>query len=174
MLISRSYSFLRIVSKTKDGETVTNYSPRFTISGMTGSFPALVKEALAEAPITDTDTPVINIAGDETELKKRQGGAPIGAGAAATATAAADGSYDMEYTLQTGETKYAPMQRVPSSKITKSKASMQYPTSSYSPYSTYASMPKQKITVTQSGTFTTSSKEATVRHALRAQVMNNG
>ncbi|EOD44692.1 putative xaa-pro dipeptidase protein [Neofusicoccum parvum UCRNP2] len=158
---AESAYFFRIVSKTKDGETITNYSPRFTLSGMAGKFPASVQEALDAEPILDTDAPVIEDAND-TELKKRQGGAPIGAGAAATATAvAAGGSYTIPYTMQTGLTKYAPMQRVPSSKITKSSASMQFPTSNYTPYTTYASIPTQVMTVTQSGTFTISSREAT-------------
>ncbi|KKY21892.1 putative xaa-pro dipeptidase [Diplodia seriata] len=160
--------FFRIVSSTKDGQTYTNYSPRFTLAGMTGSFPEVVQEALAANPIIDTDPPVIAALDDDsdTELKKRQGAAPIGVGAAATVTAAG-GSYTIPYTMQTGLTKYAPMQRVPSSKITKSDASRQYPTSAYTAYTTYAKIPTQVMTVTQSGTFTISSKEATRLHELR-------
>ncbi|KAK0654651.1 Cell wall synthesis protein KRE9 [Lasiodiplodia hormozganensis] len=154
--------FFRIVSLTKDGQAYTTYSPRFTLYGMTGSFPEPVQEALAANPIIDTDPPVIAISDDEsdTELKKRQGAAPIGAGVAATVTAAG-GSYTIPYTMQTGLTKYAPMQRVPSSKITKSDPSRQFPTSAYTAYTTYAKTPTQVMTVTQSGTFTISSKEAT-------------
>ena len=130
---------------------------------MTGSFPEAVTEALNANPIIDTAPPAIAIHEDESnaELKKRQGGVPIGAGATATAPAAG-GSYTVPYTMQTGVTRYAPMQRVPSSKITKESASPQYPTSAYTAYKTFARAPKQEMTVTQAGTFTISSREATV------------
>lgn len=150
--------FFRMVSKTKNGETVTNYSSRFTLFGMAGGFPASVQEALDADPIIDTDAPIVP-GEEESELKKRQGAAPIGG--AANTVAGAAGSYTIPYTMQTGATRYAPMQRVPSSKITMKTASAQFPTSAYTAYTTYAPTPTAVMTVTQSGTFTATSKEAT-------------
>lgn len=148
-----------MVSKTKNGETVTNYSSRFTLFGMAGGFPASVQEALDADPIIDTNAPIVP-GEEESELKKRQGAAPIGG--AANTVAGAAGSYTIPYTMQTGATRYAPMQRVPSSKITMKTASAQFPTSAYTAYTTYAPTPTAVMTVTQSGTFTATSKEATV------------
>ncbi|EKG15562.1 hypothetical protein MPH_07228 [Macrophomina phaseolina MS6] len=153
--------FFRMSSKTKDGETVISYSPRFTLFGMAGSFPAEIQEALEANPIIDPDPPLIPSDNEQnSELRKRQGGAPIGVGAGNTAAGAA-GSFTIPYTMQTGLTRYAPMQGVPSSKITQSTASRQYPTSAYTVYTTYAPTPTAVMTVTQGGTFTISSKEAT-------------
>ncbi|KAK7706497.1 Cell wall synthesis protein kre9 precursor [Botryosphaeria dothidea] len=151
-------AFFRMVSKTKNGETVTNYSSRFTLFGMAGGFPASVQEALDADPIIDTNAPIVP-GEEESELKKRQGAAPIGG--AANTVAGAAGSYTIPYTMQTGATRYAPMQRVPSSKITMKTASAQFPTSAYTAYTTYAPTPTAVMTVTQSGTFTATSKEAT-------------
>ncbi|KFX86183.1 hypothetical protein V490_09185, partial [Pseudogymnoascus sp. VKM F-3557] len=47
--------FLGIQSTTKSGQFITNYSPRFTLTSMTGSFPDTIKAALST--VSDTTGP---------------------------------------------------------------------------------------------------------------------
>ncbi|KAK8188414.1 hypothetical protein HDK77DRAFT_451299 [Phyllosticta capitalensis] len=143
--------FFRIVSTTKDGQTVTNYSPRFTLQGMSGKFPESIAESL-QGSILDISPGDLN----HFELRQQVGGA-----AAVSASDAADASYFLAYTAQTGLTRYAPMQKVPGSTITKSQTSMLYPTSSFTKYTTYGSAPDAQVTVTLSQTYTHTSLEAT-------------
>jgi glucose dehydrogenase len=112
---------------------------------MTGTFPASIKTGLAS--ITDTNSP-----------------ARIDATTNAAAPAGA-AEFDVEYTMQTGATRYAPMQKVPASKITKKKASPQYPTSSVPIAKKFLPTPKVQTTVTQSQTFSVQSMENTAKAA---------
>ena len=148
MLISVT-SFLKMISVATAGGTVTNYSPRFSLTGMTGSFPANVQAGLADIKGT---------AGPETENNAGKNAANPAAGSGAS------GAYGVPYTLQTGATKYAPMQGHPGTKITKNNPTPQYPTSSYSAYTTIAPTPVQKTTITMSATYSTSSHENSVCH----------
>lgn len=136
--------FLQIISVPKTGGgTVMNFSPRFSLSGMTGSFPAAIKTAAQG---------VTGTAGPNTQ------NAVIGAGVNQAAVAP-QGSYAVNYADQDGPTKYAPMVSQPGTKITAKTASARYPTSSVSFYKTYAPIPKQVTTQTMSQTFTVSSVE---------------
>ena len=139
-------SFLQIVSVPKSGGgTVTNYSPRFTLSGMTGSFPAAIKTAAQG---------VTGTAGPAT-----QNAIVAAGGNQAAVSNAPQGSFALDYADQDGPTKYAPMQGHPGTKITAKTASARYPTSSVSYYHTFAPIPKQLTTQTLSQTFTVSSIE---------------
>ena len=125
---------------------MTNYSPRFSLSGMTGSFPAAIKTAAQG--VTGTAGPatlnaVIAVGGNQ-------------------AAVAPQGSYAVNYADQDGPTKYAPMVIQPGTKITAKTASARYPTSSVSFYKTYAPIPKQVTTQTVSQTFSVSSVENSV------------
>lgn len=120
-----------------------NYSDRFSLSGMTGTFPPAIADA-AKA-ITDTKGPPTqnNIAGGD------------GAASAPSGTVA-------DYTAQTGTIRYAPMQGRPGTKITAKSASRMYPTSSVPIATTILPPAKQSNTVTSSNTFSTESMENTV------------
>ena len=139
-------SFLQIISVPKSGGgTVTNYSPRFTLSGMTGSFPAAIKTAAQGVTGTAgpaTQNAVVAAGGDQASVSNIP-----------------QGSYAIKYADQDGPTKYAPMQGRPGTKITAKTASARYPTSSVSYYHTFAPIPKQVTTQTMSQTFTVSSVE---------------
>ncbi|KAK8159853.1 hypothetical protein IWX90DRAFT_312996 [Phyllosticta citrichinensis] len=143
--------FWRIVSTTKDGRTVTNYSPRFSLHGMSGKFPESIAESLKDS-ILDVASP-----GDLNHFELRQ---QVG-GAAAAASDLADASYLLAYTLQTGLTRYAPMPKIPGSTITKSHTTMLYPTSAFTKFTTPGKSPDAQMTLTQSQTYSHTSIEAT-------------
>jgi len=138
------YSFLKMISVPKEGGTVTNYSPRFSLSGMTGTFPANVLAGAKAVTGTDGPPTVNQVANN------------------ANPASAAASDYAVPYTMQTGLTKFAPMQPVPPSKITKKNPTPQYPTSAVSLASTFLPTPKQVTTMTMSQTFSVSSMENTV------------
>ncbi len=112
-----------------------NYSSRFTLTGMTGTFPPNV-EAGIKAVVGTGGPPAQN------NVNKDPG---AGAGGAA--------GFSVPYSLQTGLTKYAPMQGKPGTKITAGKASAMYPTSSVVIANTFLPIPSQVTTVTMSGTY---------------------
>jgi len=136
--------FLKIISVAKEGGTVTNYSPRFSLSGMTGTFPPNVLAGAKAVTGTDGPPAVNQVANNANNA------APVGAS-----------EYAVPYTMQTGLTKFAPMQPVPPSKITKKNPTPQFPTSAVSFASTFLPTPKQVTTMTMSQTFSVSSMENT-------------
>lgn len=126
-------SFLKIQSVGAKGAQVINYSDRFTLSGMTGTFPANVQAGIKTVsgtngpPSTAQDAP-----------------------AAAAGAGGAQGDYAVTYTAQTGLIKYAPMQTPPGTKITAKNVKPRYPTSSVSIAKTFLPTPKQTTTMTAS------------------------
>ena len=112
---------------------------------MTGTFPPNVEAGIQG--ITGTNGPA-------TENNVVNNADPA-AGAGAE-------NFGQAYSLQTGLTKYAPMQKKPGTKITAKTASMQYPTSSFNIATTALPTPKQVTTVTQSATYSAQSIENTV------------
>jgi hypothetical protein len=137
----------------KTGGILTTYSDRFSFSGMKGTFPPDVKKGAAG--ITDTKGP----ATDDKTVKAGQD--PAGAVPQA-------GDYDVEYTMQTGLTRYAPMQPVPLTKVTaKGTPKPMFPTSSVVIAKTRLPIPKVQTTITQSQTYLVKSRENTVRSNLR-------
>ena len=142
------YSFIKMLATATAGGQVTTYSSRFTLSGMTGTFPASVITGLQSVTGTDGPPAVNQVA------------------APATAAAGAAG-FDVPYQLQSGLTKYAPMQPVPPTKITAVNTSPQYPSSSVVLATTFLPIASIVTTLTQAQTFAVSSHPNTVRSLLR-------
>ena len=132
---------------TATGGTVINYSDRFSLSGMTGTFPANVQTGLKGLSGTNGPTTENNV---DTNA------------AAVPANGQAGGPYAVTYTAQTGLTKYAPMQGKPGTKITAKNPTPQYPTSSVNIAKTILPTPSQVTTMTVSATYSASSHENTV------------
>ena len=138
-------SFLKMISVAAAGGTVINYSKRFSLTGMTGTFPSTVLDGLTDPSNTDGPPSQNQIAG--------QGNRPD-----------ADGSFAVPYTLQTGPTRYAPMQPQPMTKILANKATPLWPTSSVPIAKTWLPPANGiKTTVTQSNTFSVASRPNDVR-----------
>lgn len=134
----------------KTGGQYIAYSDRFSYSGMTGSFPADAKIQAGLKSISGTTGP------DNVDNTVATGGN--------TAAPAGDNAYEVEYTMQTGLTRYAPMQPVPLTSITAGKPTKPlYPTSSVQIAKTILPIPKVQTTITQSQTYSVSSRENTVR-----------
>lgn len=133
-----------MISVAAAGGTVINYSDRFSLSGMTGVFPASITTALANIKGTSGPPTQNQVAG-------------AGAGAAGPA-----GPYTLPYTLQTGLTRYAPMAPLPPTKITKKNPSPQYPTSAVTFAKTFLPTPSIVTTLTQSQTASAASRVNTV------------
>ncbi len=132
-----------MISAAATGGTVTNYSKRFSLTGMTGTFPAAVVTGMAGVTGTDGPPRLNQVSGSG------EGGNAAGA----------DGLYGVPYTLQTGLTRYAPMQPVPGTKITVNKVTPLWPTSSYTVAKTWMPRPSIVTTLTQSHTHLVSSRE---------------
>ena len=139
-----------MISVGSSGTTVTNYSKRFSLTGMTGTFPANVQAGIKA--VSGTNGPPT-----EKQVQAQQGNNNAG-GAAGPA-----GAYTVPYTMQTGPTKYAPMQGRPGTKITAANPTPQYPTSSVSLVTTFLPTPVQVTTMTMSQTASVESRANTVR-----------
>ncbi|KAI4230414.1 MAG: hypothetical protein L6R36_000043 [Xanthoria steineri] len=145
--------FLKMQSVGAKGAQVINYSDRFTLSGMTGTFPPVVKDGISK--VTGTDGPP-----------------STNQGAPAAAAGGAQGQEAVSYTAQTGLIKYAPMMTPPGTKITKRAPTPRYPTSSVPIAQTFLPTPKQTTTMTASNTnapaqsrqFQVSQARATIGH----------
>ncbi|KAI9737006.1 MAG: hypothetical protein M1834_000595 [Cirrosporium novae-zelandiae] len=130
------------------GGTVTLYSSRFSLTGMTGSFSTTVKSALSD--ISGTSGPDV----DNEAVTDSSG-----------TSAAGTNSYGVEYTLQTGSTRYAPMIPTPHTTITATNTSPLFPTSAVTYATTYMGSPDVYTTLTQSATYSASSIENTASAA---------
>jgi Yeast cell wall synthesis protein KRE9/KNH1 len=135
------------MSVATKGGTVTNYSGRFTISGMTGVFPAAVLSGMKTVSTLDGPT-------------------RVAVSAAATPVGAA--GFDVPYSMQTGPIMYAPMQSYPGTAITnQGKPKPLYPTSPYTLATTF--LPPNAViqkTITEPITWSFSHVENTVKHSL--------
>ena len=138
-------SYLRMMATATSGGQVINYSGRFTISGMTGSWSSTAAETAYKA--------ISGTAGPPTQNQVNAGGAAGGA---------QGGDYTVSYEFQTGLTKYAPMQTQPGTKITAKNTSPLYPTSPWTVATTYLPEPSQVTTMTASATYTMTTIENTV------------
>lgn len=140
--------FLKMISAATGG-VVINYSGRFSLANMAGTFPAVVTEGLKT--VTGTAGPPT-----ENDIQAPQ----VGGGG----TAAAGGAqYGTPYTMQSGPVRYAPMPPMAQTKITAKNASPQWPTSAYTVYAAIAGHPNAISTNTAPQTFSTVSMENTVR-----------
>jgi hypothetical protein len=142
------YSFVGIRSTAKTGGTITNYSDRFTLTGMTGSFSAAVLAANQNV-VGTAGPPSVN----QVAAANPGAGGPVDQGAWGT-----------PYNLQVGPTRYAPMQPVPPTKITQTKTAPLWPTSSVPIATTFLPRVESIIqtTITQPQTFSVQSRANTV------------
>lgn len=138
-----------MISVASQGGTVTTYSDRFSLTGMTGTTPQNFVDA-ATAAGTKVPEMVDGTAND----------------AAANPAAGAAGDPDTPYSLQSGVIRYAPMQSVPPTKITKKDTKPLYPTSSYKIATAFLPTPVPTKTITASQTFSADSMENTVSVAV--------
>jgi hypothetical protein len=125
--------------------TITVFSDRFSINGMMGNFPAIIQSDLASISATKGPRPVNVQVGEKQAVPGGQ-----------------EASFAIPYGLQTGLTKYAPMQQVPVTKIAATNTAPLYPSSSAVLASTYLPSPSVLTTFTQSQTFVAASHPNTV------------
>jgi hypothetical protein len=137
------------------GQLIT-YSDRFAFSGFTG-------KNILNPTVKKAATAIDTTAGPAAEDTTTDGSDPAAADPAA-------GDYGMEYTMQTGPTRYAPMQPVPPTKITAKNTKPLYPTSSVKIAKSKLPIPSIQTTLTQSQTFSVKSMENTVRHLVCAEM----
>ncbi|KAG9996037.1 cell wall biosynthesis protein, partial [Aureobasidium melanogenum] len=140
--------YLQMVSIGVDGGQDIVYSPRFGLTGMTGTFTAAQQQGVTAA---GSDTSFVPEASHELNSADT-------AATAATSVPEA-GVYTIPYMSQTGLIKYAPMQPQPGTKITAKTPSMMNPSSSFTIFSTYAPPASITLTVTESNTVSVSSRE---------------
>lgn len=134
--------YLRMTSVSATGGTMINYSSRFTITGMTlTTFAPAIQEA------------ILALAGSTTGPIKQNNVAAAGAAPAAGAA-----EFAIPYSLQTGLTRYAPMQGVPPTKITAGSPTPLFPTSAFTIATTYLPTPSIVLTTTEAQTFSVSSR----------------
>ncbi|KIX92262.1 uncharacterized protein Z520_12008 [Fonsecaea multimorphosa CBS 102226] len=138
--------FLKFVSAATGG-TVINFSDRFSLTSMSGTFPAAVQQGLRT--VTGTAGPA-----DVNNIQAPQAGAGQN-----TQSSVGDGAYSTPYTMQTGTIRYAPMPPMAQTQITAKNASPLWPTSAYTVYQTIAGTPNAVTTNTLPITFTVSSRE---------------
>lgn len=145
-------SFLKMEAVSTAGGSTINYSPRFELAQMTGTFSAA---ALAEQKKGDRDPP----ASVDTTVSPND----------PPAAAAADAAAKITYTKQTGATRYAPMQTQPGSRITANGGPRRmYPTSSYTVFRGHGlerQRPLVRTTTTMSWDYAVTSLENTASPA---------
>lgn len=141
--------FLKFISAAAGG-TVINYSDRFTLASLTGTFPASVQAGLRT--VTGTAGPV-----DVNNVQAGAANPPANA-----VPSAGDDIYNVPYTLQSGTVRYAPMPTKAGTKITAKNPRMQFPTSAYTVYKKVAGPPDAESTITAPETYTVQSVEPTV------------
>ncbi|ATZ58626.1 hypothetical protein BCIN_16g03510 [Botrytis cinerea B05.10] len=143
--------FMRMIATTATG-TVTVYSNRFSISGMTGTFAATYTITGTAGPAT-----VNNVA--DTAVTSSSSSSSSSSGTTD------DGVYGTPFQSQTGLTRYAPMGLMPGTTITATNTEPQYPTSSVALATTYLSSATIDTTLTQAQTASFTSHANTVAAA---------
>jgi hypothetical protein len=131
-------------SVATQGGTILTYSDRFTIAGMAGAKDAAIEAGVTAAGATvpaTVDATANNVAAEAGDPNANSG---------------------VPYAEQTGLIRYAPMQSVPPTKITKKDTKPLYPTSSYKIAVSFLPTPSATKTVTASQTFSADSMENTV------------
>ncbi|KIW11588.1 hypothetical protein PV08_10889 [Exophiala spinifera] len=149
--------FLKFISAATGG-TVVNFSNRFSLTSMTGTFPAAVTTGLKS--VTGTKGPAT-----QNNIQSAQNKAPAADPAVDTAPPNGNSVYQVPYTLQTGSIRYAPMPPRAPTQITAKTASAQWPTSAWTVYKSNVGAPNAITTHTEVMTFSVSSREATVAAA---------
>ncbi|ODQ67972.1 cell wall synthesis KRE9KNH1 [Nadsonia fulvescens var. elongata DSM 6958] len=124
--------FFQVYALKADKSSLWRYSARFTLSGMTGT---------ARKATSGSDT-------------TRPAGGSV-AGSTVTSGAEYSASFTVPYPLQSGPTKFAPMQQQPGTKVTVSVASRRFPTSAVTYYSSVRKSPDAVSTITPGWSYTT-------------------
>ena len=124
--------FVQIYCSLSNGGYMIRYSNRIKLSGMSGTYKP---SGSGSPPDGETDADD-NAQENNAETSK---------------------SFTVPYTLQTGKTRFAPMQMQPGSQITASSWSRRFPSSAVTFYSTFASQPKIISTATPGWSYTMSS-----------------
>ncbi|ODV94044.1 hypothetical protein PACTADRAFT_50939 [Pachysolen tannophilus NRRL Y-2460] len=125
--------FIQVYAAYSDGYTI-HYTDRFTLDDMTGS-----KEPSGSGDSPDAQTSISDTTTTDTS---------------AVDTSA---SFSITYTLQTGRTRYAPMQQQPGTTITATTWSRRFPTSAVTYYTTLEPSPNVWSTITPGWSYTMSS-----------------
>lgn len=128
--------FIQVYAQFSGGYTI-HYTDRFELTGMSG----------AASDFTFSAS-LFSVTGDGPDAQTQLGGAT------ATINSA---SFSVAYTLQTGKTRYAPMQTQPGSSISYTMYSTRLPTSAYTPYSTLSPSPNVYSTITPGWSYTVTS-----------------
>ena len=140
-----------MIATASEGGTITVYSDRFNIPGMTGSTPSQYASAVQALAGDTAGPPPVNAVAN---------GPPPAAGGASGAEGT---GFDVPYNVQTGPTRYAPMQGIPPTKITAQIVTPLFPTSAYTIATTYLPEANQVLTtLTEPQTFSVQSGENTV------------
>lgn len=141
-----SHSYFKMMSVATEGGQVITYSKRFSLSGMTGTtapqYVTAAKNAGTAVPENQDQTANNADAGSPANAANPNSGIPLAS--------------------QTGLMRYAPMQSVPPTKITKKETKPLYPTSAYKVATTFLPTPSVTKTETASQTFSADSMENTV------------
>lgn len=130
------YYFIQVYAQYSDGYSI-HYSDRFKLTGMTGSASSFTFAAsLFSISTGDVASPQTDITSD---------------GSIDSA------SFTIPYTLQTGRTRYAPMQTQPGSKVTHTMYSTRMSPSSYTPYTSNSPSPNVYSTITPGWSYSVTS-----------------
>lgn len=125
--------YFQFYSTVTAGGNSIHYSPRFTLTGMTGSYKA----------------------SDGGDTTPPDGSTTVGSSDSVAGYSEIMSKNKVTYTLQTGKTRYAPMQMQPGSKVTIAKsATRRFPVSSVSYFTDYSLQPYQVTTMTPSWSYT--------------------
>ena len=149
-----------MISAATVGGQVINYSSRFTIQGMTGAWTSTAAQA---------DFKTVSGTGGPSTQNQVSNNPAGGAGAGA-----AGGSYTIPYQMQTGLTRYAPMQLIPGSKITAKVTGPQFSSSAIQFAKAFLPTPSEVTTMSASATFSVSSIENTVSSRILSNYLNCG
>lgn len=130
--------FIQVYAVFPDDGYTIHYTPRFKLTGMSGesntfTFPASLFSVTGDQPL-----PVQNAAGGNTEVNSK--------------------SFSVTYTLQSGKTKYAPMQTQPDTTVTATTYTRRHPTSAYTAYKSISPSPNALSTITPGWDYTVTSK----------------
>ncbi|KAI9803295.1 MAG: hypothetical protein M1825_002086 [Sarcosagium campestre] len=136
--------FFRMTTKSSTSRNTVHTSPTFSLTDMTGTFPARLVSQLSKRQVAAPGVAAPAV--------------PPAAGAAAPAAGAA-GDFNMAFSLQDGPTRFAPMQKQPGKSITATNTEPQYPVSKTVIATTFLAIPEAKTTITQSATDKVSSRE---------------
>nr|POE87778.1 cell wall synthesis protein kre9 [Quercus suber] len=139
--------YFQMISVATDGGTMTTYSDRFSLTGMTGVTGAAYVTGASTVTATTGPAPVNAVANN--------------AAAAGTSTGPEAGNFAIPYNSQTGLIKYAPMQSLPPTKITAKTYTPLFPTSAVTIATTWLLPASVTLTVTDPVTYSVSSMENT-------------